>query len=822
MGVCYRPPCADTSFVPSFHDALHLITTLHPNTRIVIFGDFNFPSINWCDLAITSANKSVESDFVNTCLTFGLSQLVTSPTRTTNHSNNILDLILTSHPNSFSPPIYLDGISDHAVIHGTFQCQHKRPHEASKTITLYDKGNYLEMNAELGHFCDSFLLDFDLRSVETNWSLFKHEMRRLIAKYIPTKKITERIASPWFNTTLKRLKRKRNRQFKTAKSSANPRAWEKYRATSKKFDSLLSKTKRTFFSSTLPSLIRTNPKQFWKIINPKNTNPSVSLLDTSGNAIPECHVAEALNSSFCSVFTREPDDGPTSFPTQLLTNMSSITFSPHGISNVIDSLKLTSASGVDYINAKILKNTKHLSSIILSHIFQQSLSTGCVPQDWKIGKIVPVPKKASDNAFRPISLTCVCSKVMEHIIYTHVACFLKSVNFFHPNQHGFQKGLSCDTQLALFLSDINSNLDANTPVDAIFLDFEKAFDKVPHKRLLLKLSHLNLDAHVFAWISNFLTNRQQFVYANDNSSSLSPVLSGVPQGTVLGPLLFLLYINDLPVDISSCIRLFADDCVIYRPIVDLSDNTALHQDLRKIDEWCKKWLMVINVNKTFLMSFHRRQSYSTYNYSLNGSVISSVSSTKYLGVHISRDISWSSHINRITNDANRTLGYLRRNLNLAPPSVKLLAYETLVRPKLEFACAVWDSPQANLCTILESVQNRAARFIFSDYSYRSSVTHLKCKANLPTLKTRRKVARLCLFHKFYNTLSCGSLFIKTAHHPSNRINHSKAVYPPHARTSAYLHSFSVLTAIDWNGLPENIIALTNPARFKAAIEEYLY
>lgn len=360
------------------------------------------------------------------------------------------------------------------------------------------------------------------------------------------------------------------------------------------------------------------------------------------------------------------------------------------------------------------------------------------------------------------------------------------------------------------LSDINSNLDVNVPVDTIFIDFEKAFDKVPHKRLLSKLSHLNLNGNVFVWLSNFLTNRQQFVYANNSSSSLSPVISGVPQGTVLGPLLFLIYINDLPDDISSSIRLFADDCVIYRPIVDPTDNLALQQDLRKIDEWCNKWLMVLNVHKTSIMSFHRRRYYSTYKYFLSGSAISPVSSTEYLGLHITHDLTWSSHINHITSDANRTLGFLRRNINQAPSSIKLLAYETLVRPKLEFACAVWDLPQANLCTILESVQNRAARFIFSDYSYHSSVTHLKSKAKLPSLKTRRTVARFCLFHKFYNSLSCDSLSIKTAHHPSNRLNHSKAVYPPHARTTAYLHSF-----------PESVIIHTNPAQFKAAVETVL-
>lgn len=207
---------------------------------------------------------------------------------------------------------------------------------------------------------------------------------------------------------------------------------------------------------------------------------------------------------------------------------------------------------------------------------------------------------------------------------------------------------------------------------------------------------------------------------------------------------------------------------------------------------------------------------------LSGSAIFPVSSTKYLGLLISHDLTWSSHINRITSDANRALGFLRRNINLAPSTVKLLAYETLVRPKLEFACAVWDLPQANSSTILESVQNRAARFIFSDYSYHTSVTLLKRKAKLPSLKTRRTVARFCLFHKFYNSLSCESLHIKTAHHPSNRLNHSKAVYPPRARTTAYLNSFPVLTAIEWNSLPESVVTKTNPTQFKAAVEKLLY
>lgn len=253
----------------------------------------------------------------------------------------------------------------------------------------------------------------------------------------------------------------------------------------------------------------------------------------------------------------------------------------------------------------MLKNTKRNVSATLCAIFQQSLSSGVVPEDWRVGKIVPVPKKGPPSlcsSYRPISLTSVCCKLMEHVIYSQIVDFLVSNHLFHPAQHGFRKGLSCDTQLALFLHDLSSNLDLNVPVDAIFLDFEKAFDKVPHQRLLLKLSRLNINPLVLDWIRSFLTNRQQFVFANMQSSKRSSVLSGVPQGTVLGPLLFLIYNNDLPTEISSNIRLFADDCVVYRRITNTSDMDLLQNDLKRIELWCNEWLTSLNTKQN-LTSF---------------------------------------------------------------------------------------------------------------------------------------------------------------------------------------------------------------------------
>lgn len=204
----------------------------------------------------------------------------------------------------------------------------------------------------------------------------------------------------------------------------------------------------------------------------------------------------------------------------------------------------------------------------------------------------------------------------------------------------------------------------------IFIDFAKAFDKVPHNLLLLKLASLKLDPPVLQWTTSFLNNRSQFVYANDVSSPVSPVTSGVPQGTVLGPLLFLIFINDLPQAVSSSIRLFADDCVIYRKITDPADVLALQNDLDYITTWCTTWQMSLNTNKCKHMRFSRSVYSSIPNYYLGGSLLQHTESYKYLGVHLTSNLSWSTHINFTVRSANRKLGYIRRNFRETTVSLK--------------------------------------------------------------------------------------------------------------------------------------------------------
>lgn len=272
----------------------------------------------------------------------------------------------------------------------------------------------------------------------------------------------------------------------------------------------------------------------------------------------------------------------------------------HGVAKLIEKLDCNSSPGFDSINTKFLKSTSVYNSIILAKHFQQSLDTGALPYQWKVGKVVPLHKSGNRNLatnYRPISLTSTCCKLLEHIVFKSIVNFLEDNTFFSPSQHGFRKSYSCETQLVSFIDYLHWILDRSSSADCIFLDFAKAFGKVCHKLLIHKLQNLNRDANLLKWVECFLTNRSQYVTANGYDSSMCSVVSGVPQGSVLGPLLFLIYINDLPSQVTSNIHLFADYCVIFTEITSDDDCNCLQSDLNIISNWCSLWLMELNINK---------------------------------------------------------------------------------------------------------------------------------------------------------------------------------------------------------------------------------
>ena len=266
--------------------------------------------------------------------------------------------------------------------------------------------------------------------------------------------------------------------------------------------------------------------------------------------------------------------------------------------------------------------------------------------------------------------------------------YLDRHNLLHPNQHGFRKKLSCETQLIQFIQDLSDTLNEKGQTDIIVMDFSKAFDKVDHQRLLLKLHRLGINKDVITWIGSFLSGRTQRVVLEGEESESCPVMSGVPQGSVLGPCLFLLYINDMPDTIQSNIRLFADDTIMYLTVSNQTDCHTLQNDLTKLENWEMEWLMSFNPDKCEVIRVTNKKKPTIYKYMLHGVSLKETDSAKYLGVNISRDLSWGKHIDQITTKTNNSLNFIKRNIRTNNVKLKESAYKTYVRPLVEYAASV--------------------------------------------------------------------------------------------------------------------------------------
>lgn len=281
--------------------------------------------------------------------------------------------------------------------------------------------------------------------------------------------------------------------------------------------------------------------------------------------------------------------------------------------------------------------------------------------------------------------------------------------------------------------------------------------------------------------------------------------SGVPQGTVLGPALFLLYINDLPDTLKSHVRLFADDAVIYRSVESPQDCVELQSDIDSLSSWENDWKMDFNITKCSVVSIHRKRSPIVHQYLLHQTPLKHIDHTSYLGLTLTSNLSWNKHIDSISSKANKTLGFIKRNLKHAPKPTKSTAYTVLVRPKLEYSSTVWDPHTRINIDKIERVQRRAARFVSNDYSSYSSVTSMLNTLKWPTLQTRRSNAKLNFMYKIVHALvAIPHTYLPPPLTSSSRRTHSLSFQRISTRTQYYAHSFFPSTVILWNNLPPHI------------------
>ena len=439
-----------------------------------------------------------------------------------------------------------------------------------------------------------------------------------------------------------------------------------------------------------------NSKPFYNYIKKKSTTRSTigPLINEQGDTVvEEEEIAEELNSYFASVFTREDlADIPEPTPMNSRTKLRGTWISTEKVKRKIRELKTHGAAGPDGIRPQLLQQCVDELSPVLAMIGRKSLDTGNVPEEWRKANVVPIFKKGSKSSpanYRPVSLTCVSCKIIESIIKDDLVAHLRANKLITPSQHGFTKNRSCATNLLEFMEEITREVDRGECVDVVYLDFAKAFDKVPTVRLLKKLKAHGVEGKVAAWLKAWLTDRAQRVNVRGKFSSWRQVLSGVPQGSVLGPVLFSIFINDLDntVTVRQIIKKFTDDTKVAQVVRGAEDAAELQLSLNRLYEWARTWGMVFNVAKCHIM--HLGTHNPGHVYHMDGTRLEVTESERDIGVLVSSNMKPSQQCRKAAQTASTVLAQITRAFHYRDKHVFKNLYQQYVRPHLEFAVAAW-------------------------------------------------------------------------------------------------------------------------------------
>ena len=395
-------------------------------------------------------------------------------------------------------------------------------------------------------------------------------------------------------------------------------------------------------------------------------------------------------------------------------------------------------------------------------------------------------------------------------------------NILNKIQHGFRQKRSCETQLITTINDISNCLNKRGQIDSILLDFSKAFDKVDHLGLINKMQQYRISDNLIQWTKSFLIGRNQKVTVEGIESNTIKVKSGVPQGTVLGPLFFLLYINDINLNLTTGtkMRLFTDDSLLYRQIKSAEDCEILQEDLNTLQNWEKKWKMEFHPQKCQVLTITKKRNPIKAKYYIHDEILNQTNSAKYLGVIIDRELDWKEQNKAVCKKANSILAFLKRNIHDCPQPIKEKCYKALVKPILEYGCCVWDPHTEKYINELEKTHKNAARFITKNYQHVSGNTKKNMnKLGWIPLEEHRARIKVNLFYKGINNL----IDIPTEQYPAvshsikTRQNKTQMYCIPHSRIDCHLHSFFPSTIRLWNGVPTGIKTSATTEAFKKAI-----
>ena len=821
IGCIYRSPSGDSEAGTEMLIDLMRHACNSGHSHVLITGDFNMPQIDWT-LELSSAPVGhVTHKFLEACRDCFLIQHVHKPTRYRQGViPSTLDLLFSNEEGMVQNLAYLPGLakSDHIVLSFDLACYTAASESVTPHYNLH-KADFPRLNELIRgvHWEDQVE-----KTVQDRYDYLKGTLVELCDTCIPKTVPKTRKKNLYITQEAMSLRGRKNKLWWKYVSSRDPIDYARFVRARNDLRRLSRKLRRNF-EQRLAADLKHDVKPFWRYANTRlRTRSRVEDLRNADGSLSSGNQekAETLNTFFSSVFTAEtvplPDPG-YNFIGAILEH---VDITAEMVELKLCNLRPSSSPGPDRLHPRVLRETAQSLARPMSQLFRESLETGVLPDDWRLGEVVPIFKKGDKQCpanYRPVSLTAVPCKVMESVVRDALVDHMVSTQQLHNAQHGFRQKRSCVTQLLETIEDWSRALEAGDPLDAIYCDFSKAFDSVPHQRLLRKLHAYGVRGRLLHWIESFLTGRKQRVVVNGVQSSWAPVTSGVPQGSVLGPVLFIIFVNDLPDAVQCSVKLFADDTKLYRSMRLAQDTQLLQRDLDAIVGWSEVWQLPFNARKCKTLHMGRNNDHHTY--TMSGAELEVTEVERDLGVQIDGDLKFREQAAAAVSKASQILGVIRRSFEYLNTKTLPLLFKTLVQPHLEYANSVWGPFNRADEKRVERVQRRATRLIpdLRELPYQERLR----KLDLPSLYYRRSRGdMITVYQLLHGGLDVDSeQFLRLAG-PGPTRGHPWKLEKPRAVSRARRCAFSTRVVNPWNALPTSVVTAASLNQFKSRLDSH--
>ena len=856
--VVYRPPEAPCE---KFHSTLDFVQRciweeLNGSFQVCIVGDFNFPDIDWRTERVLSGQTAQSQRSALELLQFLtsglLNQYVDQPTR----GSNILDIFCTNNP-GLVQSVSVDPLelSDHSLVSVLISIQVTEL-EGIRNSRILDDG-FVSLDFSRADYpgISGAIRAINWTQLEGQCSLqeypavFTNTLLGICRQYVPKKRLVHgRTGRPReVNALRRRRKRLQQRITMSGDQTGNPRQVNLQRKLINLNLQIKCAYQRDFERREYAVIekIKSNPKVFYSYAKSHSVvRYNIAMLrdENDRTFVEPQHIANALQNYFSSVYSdpnceevQAPQFDSPHIEAQMTDEV--LDFTTEDVEAAIKDLKNSSASGPDGVPAVLLRNCSQALAGPLASMWKWSFREGVVPAFYKMSLVTPLHKKGdkiTPGNYRPVSLTSHIVKVFERVLKKILVKFLELNFFISSNQHGFRSGRSTLTQLLAHVDDVLTGWCRGLDSDCIYLDYAKAFDKVDHALLIKKLELYSIHPTMLKWIESFLIERKQCVVVNGYKSTEEPVISGVPQGSVLGPVLFVMFINDLEgvITHNSTVRFFADDTRISKHIACVEDHFALQDDLNSILRWAKRNNMQLHEQK-FELLVHRANPVNSleslpftshlYNYQVSKEVLlSPTNDLKDLGVRISADLSWKSQISSVVSKGRSMAAWVLSVFRSREPEVMMTLYMTYVRSHLEYCSILWHPQTIEDIEAIEGVQRSFTSKIegLSGKTYWERLEAL----NLMSLQRRRERYIIIMMWKIINGFVPNDMRIVFR---LNERQGLKAVLPPIPREcrnrvkTQYDSSFAYLGPKLWNLLPKTINLIDTLHNFKGELTKFV-